>query len=303
MGLVIFAFAAIFVLIGSAGVLVFYRANTAQRLATVISPEEESFLGRFKLDRAGETLKSVVEPFDRVLPKSPKEVGVLRQRLIYAGLREESDLRLFYGAKVLVPLVFCGLAFLSGMSEYFGAFFSYVLAAALGYLAPDFWLGRRIKSRRENIRLSLPDFLDIMVICIEAGSSIDQAVARSVDESALSEPDISDEIRLVMLEQRAGRPRVEAWRHFADRVNIDIVNALVSALIQADQFGTSISKTLRVYSDTLRVQRRQQVEERAAKTAVKLVFPLVFFIFPSLYIVALGPAVITMVESFQKFFK
>ena len=106
-----------------------------------------------------------------------------------------------------------------------------------------------------------------------------------------------------MLEQRAGRPRADAWRHLAERVNIDVISMLVSALVQADQFGTSIAKNLRIYSDTLRTQRRQQIEEMAAKTAVKLVFPLVFFIFPSLYVVAIGPAIIVMADAFQKYFK
>jgi tight adherence protein C len=171
----------------------------------------------------------------------------------------------------------------------------------LGYLGPDFWLGRRIAARQTNIRLGLPDFLDMMVVCIEAGLSLDQSLVRGVEELRSSHPDISDEMGLVMLEQRAGRVRSEAWKHLAERVDLDVVRAFVSGIIQADQFGTSISKTLRVYSDTLRVQRRQAVEELAAKTAVKLVFPLVLFIFPSLFVVALGPAIIAISESFQKY--
>jgi tight adherence protein C len=304
MGLALFAFIAIFLLIGSAGLLMFYRAAMLQRLSAVISPhsEEESWLARLKKKGAGESIKAVVSPFEKVLPKSPKEVSVTQNRLIRAGYRDDSSIRIFYGAKVLVPLWLAVLAAATGVSH-FGPFFVYALALGMGYLVPDFWLGHLIKKRQLNVRIGLPEFLDLMVVCIEAGLSLDQALARSTEELAISQPEISDEMSLLILEQRAGRPRVDCWRHLAERVDIDIMRTLVSAVIQADQFGTSIAKTLRVYSDTLRVQRRQYVEELAAKTPVKLVFPLVFFIFPSLFVVAVGPAVIVMTEGFAKFLK
>jgi tight adherence protein C len=148
----------------------------------------------------------------------------------------------------------------------------------------------------------MPDFLDLMVVCIEAGLSLDQAMARSTEELRTSLPDLADEMGLVQLEQRAGRPRLDAWKRLAERTDIQIVRTLVTSIVQADQFGTSISKTLRTFSDTLRTQRRQHVEELAAKMAVKLVFPLVLFIFPSLFVVALGPAAIQMQDMFQKYF-
>jgi tight adherence protein C len=141
-----------------------------------------------------------------------------------------------------------------------------------------------------------------MVICSEAGLGLDQMLNRVGRELEDSQPEIRDEFQLINLEQRAGRPREEALKNFADRVNIDSARALSTTLIQADTFGTSIAKTLRVYSDTLRTQRRQQAEEQAAKTTVKLVFPLVIFIFPSIFVVTLGPAGITMIEGFAKFF-
>ena len=175
------------------------------------------------------------------------------------------------------------------------------MSLGIGYLLPDFWLGRAIKKRQLNIRLALPDFLDLMVICIEAGLSLDYAVDQAVKEFAEAQPEICDEFGLVLLEQRAGRPRGDAWRNLADRVDIDVIRTLTTSIIQADQSGTSIAKTLRVYSDTLRTQRRQRVEELAAKTAVKLVFPLVLFIFPPLFIVALGPAALAMVDTFKKY--
>ena len=305
MGLAILTFISIFLLIGSAGLLIFYRTSLVERLSAAIAPqaEQDSWWNRLQVDRAGDSLKAAVQPFDKLIPKSPTEVSVSQQRLIRAGYRQDAHIRILFGAKVVVPLFLCLVVFVTGVSEYLSAFFAYTLAAGLGYLLPDFWLGRRIANRQMNIRLGLPEVLDLIVVCIEAGLSLDQAVIRSVAELGSSQPEIADELSLVMLEQRAGRPRIDAWKHFAERANINIVSTLVSALTQADQFGTSIAKTLRVYSDTLRVQRRQEVEERAAKTTVKLVFPLVFFIFPSLYVVALGPAAIVMYEAFQKYFK
>jgi len=301
-GLALFTFIAIFVLIGSAGLLMAYRATMTQRLLETITPrvEPRHWLSWLKPSRAGESLGAVVQPLNKILPKSPQEVSVAQQRLMRAGYREDSHLHLFYGAKVLVPLLLCVAIPLSGHGS--NVMF-YLLALGLGYLIPDFWLGRRIKRRQTEIRLALPDFLDLMVVCIEAGLSLDQALARSTEEMKQSQPEIADEMGLVILEQRAGCPRLDAWRNLAQRVDLEIIRTLVAAIVQADQFGTSIAKTLRVYADGLRVRRRQQVEEMAAKTAVKLVFPLVFFIFPCIFIVALGPTILAIQDSINKYFK
>jgi tight adherence protein C len=301
MGLALFSFLAIFLLLGSLGLLLFYRVEMLQRLSSAVSPRSERKLSSYlNVDRAGDSLKTIVKPFDKVLPKSQKEVSVIQHRLTRAGYRADGTIRIFYGAKVLVPIFLCVLATATGLARD-NAFFVYGISLALGFLAPDFWLGRRIAARQLNIRLGLPDFLDLMVICIEAGLSLDQAMMRCVNELSLTQPELSEELSLVTLEQRAGRPRPEAWKNLAERVDIDVVRSLVSSINQADQFGTSVAKILRVQSDTLRVQRRQRVEEIAAKMAVKLVFPLVLFIFPSLFIVALGPAIIVLQESMQKY--
>jgi tight adherence protein C len=304
MGLALFAFIAIFLLIATGGLLIFYRAVMAQRLSAAIAPHEkhEGWWTRLKPNRAGDSIKAVVQPFDKVLPKSAQEVSVIQKRLMRAGLRQDSHLRIFYGAKVVTPLLLCVFFAVSGASRSFNPFFGYICALGVGYLLPDFWLGRRIKTRQTNIRLGLPDFLDLLVVCIEAGLSMDQALLRTTDEMKPSHPEIADEMGLVILEQRAGRPRLDAWRNLAERVDIEIIRTLVTAIVQADQFGTSIAKTLRVYSEGLRVKRRQMVEEMAAKTAVKLVFPLVFFIFPCMFIVALGPTILAIGDAFQKYF-
>jgi tight adherence protein C len=192
------------------------------------------------------------------------------------------------------------LAFTTGAGSY-SPFFVYLVAIGLGFLLPDFWLGNRISARQSRVRRGLPDVLDLLVICIEAGLSLDQAVSRTAEELTLAQPAVCDELSIVVLEQRAGAPRADAWKHFAERTNVDSVRNLVSVLVQSEKFGTSIAKTLRIHSDTLRTQRRQKVEEQAAKTTVKLVFPLVLFIFPSLFLVTLGPAMITIMESFDKY--
>lgn len=305
MGLAIVAFVAIFVLIGTAGFLISYRVGMTQRLSDAIAPESEraNWLNLLRPDRARDSLKAAVQPFDRVLPKTTQEISVAQKRLIRAGYRDDSHLRILYGSKALLPIALCLLVFFSGVSEYFNPFIAYALALALGYLIPDFWLGNRISKRYTEIRLGLPDFLDMVVVCMEAGLSLDQALSRTLDELQASQPEITDEMSLLILEQRAGKPRVDAWKSLVERVDIEIVRTLAAAIVQADQFGTSITRTLRVYSDGLRVRRRQNVEELAAKTSVKLVFPLVFFIFPTLFIVALGPSLLAIQDSFAKYFK
>jgi tight adherence protein C len=167
-------------------------------------------------------------------------------------------------------------------------------------LAPDFWLGKQIAKRQKRLTRGLPEVLDLLVICMEAGLSLDQATARSAQELSKSQPELCDELGMVVLEQRAGRARSEAWKKMSERTGVECLRNLVAMLVQTEQFGTSIAKMLRVHADTLRTQRVQMIEELAAKTSVKLVFPLVFFIFPALFLVTLGPAMIVMMEQFGK---
>lgn len=301
MGVAVFAFAVIFALFTSAGLILFYREVMLQRIAAVTTERAKPKTLMGTIQQTGVSLGNMVEHFERVLPKSKEEVSIVQQRLIRAGYRQESALKLFYGAKILIPLSLCVLLLITGIGHY-SPLFLYAAALVVGYLGPDFWLGNRITARQKKIRRGLPDVLDLLVICVEAGLSLDQATARTGQELRLTQPALSDEIGIVSLEQSAGRPRADAWKNFADRTDVDSVRNLVSVLVQAEKFGTSIARTLRVHSDTLRTQRRQQVEEQAAKTTVKLVFPLVLFIFPSIFLVTLGPAAIIMTESFSKFF-
>ena len=298
----VFAFLAIFLLIGSAGLILFYREAMLQRITAVTTQRAKprGFVGT--MQQTGLSLTSVVEQLEKVMPKSDAEVSVMQKRLIRAGYRNEPAIRLFYGAKILTPLTLAAILLVTGLGH-FSPFFLYAAALGLGFLAPDFWLGRRITARQNRIRRSLPDVLDLLIICIEAGLSLDQGVARAGQELHSTHPDIADELSVVSLEQSAGRPRADAWRNLAERTEVDSVRNLVSVLVQSEKFGTSIGRTLRIHSDTLRVQRRQKVEEQAAKTTVKLVFPLVFFIFPSIFLVTLGPPAIIMTESFHKLMK
>jgi len=303
MDLVLLTFVAVFLLITSGVLLVMYRRELRARLASVMMPQSEASESAMQsiLADAGPTqIESFIDPFQRVLPRSPEEVGVIQKRLMWAGLRKDAHLKIFYGAKVILPVALVVLVSVTRAYQY-GPFFVYAMAVALGFLLPDFWLGWRIDKRQDDIRLALPEALDLLVICIEAGLGLDQAVIRVADEIKLSQPLLSEELNTVNLEQRAGRPRAEAWKNLAGRTDVDSVRALVSMLIQADTFGTSIAQSLRVHSDGLRTQRRQQAEEQAAKTTVKLVFPLVLFIFPSLFVVTLGPSLITISDMFKKY--
>jgi tight adherence protein C len=301
MGVAAITFVVIFILIGSGGLLLFYREAMMQRLSDLVTPGQKKAGVLRTLQQSGASLGSnVMGQLDRLVPRSQSELSVVQQRLVRAGYRNESVVKYFRGAKVLVPALLCLIVASTGLSQ-FGGFFIYALALGLGFLAPDFWLGRQIASRQAKIRRGLPDVLDLIVICIEAGQSLDQATVRTAEELRKAHPAISDELGVVVLEQRAGRARADAWRQFAERTAVDTVRNLVSVLVQSEKFGTSVAKTLRVHSDTLRTQRRQKVEEEAAKTTVKLVFPLVLFIFPSLFVVTLGPAFIVIKESFKTY--
>lgn len=297
----ILAFSAIFILIVSGGLLIFYRETIQSRISAAINPAVKQPTLKTRLQDTRGKLGDVVEHFEKIVPRSESEVSVVRQRLIRAGYREDSAIKYFYGAKVIGPLTLCLLALISGLAKQ-NPFFIFVACLGIGFLVPDFWLGRIINNRQAQVRKGLPDVLDMLIICVEAGLSLDQATARTAEELRNAQPVFSDELGMVALEQRAGIVRSDAWKHLADRTGVDHVRNLVSMLIQSEQFGTSIAKTLRVHSDTLRTKRVQEVEEKAAKLPIKLIFPLVFFIFPPLFLVTLGPAMIIMAESFKTLF-
>jgi tight adherence protein C len=301
MGFAILTFFAVFLLIGAGGALLFYREVMIERISEAINPRTKKQQKNLTavIKETGLSVGNIVERFEHMVPKSDKEVGVVVMRLTRAGYRNEQAVKVFYGCKVVCPLLLAAIAMVTGLAN-LGPFFVYLIALGGGFLAPDFWLGKKIAARQKRITRGLPDVLDLLVICMEAGLSLDQATARAAQELSNSQPDICDELNVVVLEQRAGRPRSEAWKNMSDRTGVESLRNLVSMLVQTEQFGTSIAKMLRVHADTLRTQRVQMIEELAAKTSVKLVFPLVLFIFPALFLVTLGPAAIVMMESFSQ---
>jgi tight adherence protein C len=176
-----------------------------------------------------------------------------------------------------------------------GGIFAF-LAAGVGYTLPGLWVGRKTALRQKQIRNGLPDALDLLIVCVEAGSALDQAIVKASEELALAYPALAEELRMITTETRAGKPRLEAFKNFAARTGVDDVRALVAMLVQTDRFGTSIAQALRTHAEVSRTKRRQRAEERAAKLGVKLVFPLVFCLFPAMYVVVLGPAIVKIMH-------
>jgi len=228
------------------------------------------------------------------IPRSPKELGSVRLRLVQAGYRREEALPVFYGLRMLVATS-CFFLFATPIFVRPNLTFGLIMAA-IGYVLPAMILARMVKKRQHRIRLSLADALDLLVVSVEAGLGLDQALLRVSQELDFAYPEFSTELKLINLELRAGKSRSEALRNLGDRTGVEDVSALATMLIQTDKFGTSVAQSLRVHSETLRTKRRQRAEEAAAKTGVKMVFPLVLCIFPAIWIVTIGPAAIQFMQ-------
>jgi tight adherence protein C len=236
-----------------------------------------------------------VHQLGALLPVSPGEAAPTRKDLEAAGYRSESALQIYYGLRIMLAaaLVVAALALRQRVTD--NPVLRIVLpigCALLGYLLPSFLLQRRVARRQETLRLSLPDALDLLVISVEAGMGLDQAIQNVSRELGIAHRELSEELTLVTLEMRAGKRRADALRHLAERTDEPELRKLVAILIQSDRFGTGVSESLRTHSDFMRVRRRQDAEERAAKVGVKLVFPIFFFILPSMLVVAAGPALL-----------
>jgi tight adherence protein C len=219
----------------------------------------------------------------------------IKQRLLSAGIRTSRGLNAYSASRILGPL----LGLVCGSLIHTNTIFCALSLAAVFYLVPDMWLRTMIKKRNERIRRSLPDALDLLVICVEAGLGLDQAMLRVGQELSISHPDIHYEFMQVNLEQLAGKPRLEAWKSAAERTAIPEFALFVSMLTQADRFGTPIVRALSRFGDEIRLKRRQRAEEMAAKTKIKILFPLVLFIFPCIFIVLLAPAMLSIAKNIQ----
>jgi tight adherence protein C len=291
----VIVFVSVAIAIGAAASLAF-RWSTAEHREIRKLASQRSLDGVFTNAELTEAVAPWVKRFKQVAPKSPKELSKVRRRLGTAGYRSMKAAVLYSASEVILPLVFAAASLLIiGFTKWYIALF----AAAIGWVLPSFWLGRQTTLRQKQIRNGLPDALDLMIVCIESGSGIDQALVKTSDELDISYPALADELRLVTTEIRAGKPRLEAFKNFASRTKVDEVRSLVAMLVQTDRFGTSVAQALRTHAEVSRTKRRQNAEERAAKIGVKLVFPLVFCLFPSLYVAILGPAVVDYVRVFK----
>ena len=274
-------------------------ATRLARLAGIAGPakEEAKFADRQK-ERVRDTLATV----GKMMPTPGTEKASRTQLLMFrAGYRSSEALLAMRGVKLLFPIAALAGVYFSGLYR-INVFFVPIATFAVGYLLPDMWLTWRVSVRQRKLRKALPDALDLLVICVEAGLRLDQALMKVSQDMRIAHPELSEELQFVNLEMRIGKTRIDALRELARRTGLDDIKSLVAMLIQTERFGTSIAQSLRVYSDDMRLKRRQRAEEMSAKTSVKMVPALVFFIFPALMVVILGPAIITLMHqlSFMK---
>lgn len=262
------------------------------QLLNVAPPASQAAFPKRQKEKVRDTLASV----GKLLPESASGTRSRAQlMMLRAGYRSSNAIMAMRGAKILLPLGLVAVVVASGLYRW-NPWLSVLGAVILGYLLPELWLVWRVNARQHRLRLSLPDALDLLVICVEAGLGLDQSLMRVAEELRITHPELSDEIALVNLEMRVGKTRLDALRELGRRTGLEDIKALVAMLVQTERFGTSVAQSLRVHSDDLRIKRRQRAEEMSAKTTVKMVPPLVFFIFPALMVVILGPAVIAIMR-------
>ena len=266
--------------------------------------QSRSILQRRRRAEQTEKLKSVVQSFGESIQERSGAPGALRMRLIQAGYPSASAVPLYMGTKVLLPaalgigsLLLLPLLGVSAIKVILGV----VYFTGLGYVLPTLIVGMRVRRRQKEMQRALPDALDMLVVSVEAGLGLNQAMVRVADEIYRLSPVLSEQMTLVNLEIRAGTAREEALRNLADRTGMADIASLTGMLIQTDRFGTSVAQALRIHADTMRTKRRQRAEEAAAKTTIKLIFPLVFCIFPALFVVILGPALIQIIQALKGF--
>lgn len=266
------------------------------------TPSDSDDTSEKVIDQLIAQFHALLEWFARMnQPSNVDEARAVRHQLITAGYRSGKAQAFFIGSKLFLAVLMTALIALVpaktlGFPTFSNLMFYYVLAAACGYYAPIFWLRRAIAHRKDALQRAIPDALDLMVVCVEAGLGLDQAITRVGQEVERTHPALSDELNLVSMELRTGVSRQEALRNFARRTDLEEARNLVALLVQTDRFGTSIGQSLRVHADAMRSIRRLKAEEMAAKLPVKLLFPLIFFIFPNMFVVLLGPAAIQMVR-------
>ncbi len=277
-----------------------------QRLSELQAAGQDTpaILQRRRRQARTDRLKGVLQAFGEAVQERNTNVSAVRQRLIRAGYPNASAVPMYLGSRVALP---AGLAIGAmillptlGKSPLVTMMMTIYLGA-LGYVLPSVIVGQRIKKRQKEMQKALPDALDMLVVSVEAGLGLNQALVRVSEEIDRISPILSEQLGLVNLEIRAGTSREEALRNLAERTGLQDISSLVGMLIQTDRFGTSVAQALRVHADTMRTKRRQRAEEAAAKTTIKLIFPLVFCIFPAMFVVILGPALIQIYKALSGF--
>jgi len=245
-----------------------------------------------------ERAQRVLEDVGKIVPASDKDVSRTKFLMIRAGYRTSESIAAFQGAKIVFPLLLVALVYFTGF-YHLNPVLIFALAGLVGYLVPDFWLTSRIRARQHKIITGMPDALDLLTVCVEAGLGLDQGIFRVSQEIQITCPELSEELKLMNMEARFGKGRADALRDLGTRTGVDDIKTAVAMLIQTERFGTDLAKSLRVHSETMRMKRRQRAEEKANKASVKMVPVLVFFIFPAMFVVILGPAVIQLIRTFN----
>jgi tight adherence protein C len=278
-----------------AGMRLYVRPKEAiERVTGVVRTEEERAPIHPSL-----VFHELVKKLGAMMPVSPRDAGVIQKRLIRAGIRNPNAVKYLYGAKILfgVTLPVMASAFiLGGNSDPVNKALYILGAGAIGFLGPNEYLNRKAKKRQHEIRRGLPNALDLLVVCVESGLGLDQAMVQVAKDLEEAHPEITEEFAMVNYELKAGNRRIDSLRNLAERTNVEDLKKLVAVLIQADRFGTGVAQSLRAHAEFMRVQARQMAEEKAAKLGVKLVFPIFFCILPSLFVVTVGPMAIKIVR-------
>lgn len=243
--------------------------------------------------------RDMVKRLGALVPASPKDVTVMQKRLIRAGMRQENALKILYGAKVILGVLLPVMVFFAvanTQADPANKMIAVLTGIVVGFFGPNEYVRMAAKRRQKQVHRGLANALDLMVVCVESGLGLDQAILQVAKELEKAHPEISEEFSIVNLELKAGKRRAESLRNLADRTGVEDLKKLVAVLIQADRFGTGISQSLRAHADYMRVQARQVAEEKAAKLGVKLVFPIFFCILPSLFVVTVGPVAMKIIR-------
>jgi tight adherence protein C len=279
------------------------RTSVTARLDQIHPDGRHEVQARRRRQAKSERLMEVLQALGQQVGSGRKDTTAVRQFLVQAGYTDPNAVSIYWATRVSLAVGLSTVAILG--SPVFGIRGGQMLLGvmwlgALGWVGPTFYVRRRLKARQKEVQLALADMLDMLVVCVEAGLGLNQALVRVADEIEHVSTVMSEQLAMVNLEMRAGTPREEALKNLAERTGLADIKSLVSMMIQTDRFGTSVADALRVHSETMRTKRRQRAEEAAAKTTIKLVFPLVLFVFPAMFVVVIGPSALAIFRTFSK---